>query len=123
MDNPATYHVGSLYLTRVKNNAFSDNLFENFVGRLGTYIQIMAPKSTLCVSPHFAPSKVESAPDFYNAWRNILTQIHHTRETVSSQQLSVEEVTEAARTAAQELSQVFTGLAAIVPAARENAPN
>jgi hypothetical protein len=74
MENPATYHVSSLNLTGIKNSAFSDTLLENLVGRLGTYIQIMDPKSTLCATPHFAASKVESAPDFDNTWRNILPQ-------------------------------------------------
>jgi hypothetical protein len=123
MSNPATYHVGALYLTGTRNSSFSDNLFDNFIGRLGTYIQIMAAKSTLCASPHFSPFKVESAPGFDSTWRNILTQIHRTREAVSAQQISVEEVTEAAKAAAQELSNVFSAAAAVVPSAQSVAPN
>jgi hypothetical protein len=118
MENPAIYHVEALYLTGTRDNIFSDNLFDNFVGRLGTFIQIMAPKSTLCGSPHFAPTKVESAPDFDVTWRNVLTQIHRTRKAVNAQQLSVD-VTEAAK----ELSNVFAKTAVIVPLPAMRAPN
>jgi hypothetical protein len=123
MSNPALYHVQSLYLTGQKESAFSDNLFENFIGRLGTYIQIMAPRSTLCRSPHFAPARVESAPDFDVTWRNILTQINRARETVSTQQLSVEEVTDIAKEAAKELSSIFSETAPVITAPQDPAPN
>jgi hypothetical protein len=119
MTNPALFHVGALYLTGNKDNSFSDNIFDNFVGRLGTFIQIMAPKSTLCESPHFAPSRIESAPDYDVTWRNVLTQIHITREAVSAQQLSVEDVSEAAKEAARILGAAFSETVVSVPAAAD----
>jgi hypothetical protein len=115
MSNPAIFHVGALYLTGKKDTNFLDIFFDNFIGRLGTFIQIMAPRSTLCSSPHFTSSKVESAPDYDATWRNVLTQLHRTRETVSVQQLTVEEVTETAKDAVKELASVFSGLSAPVP--------
>jgi hypothetical protein len=71
----------------------------------------MAPKSTLCGSPHFSPARVESAPDFDPMWRNILTQIHRTREAVSAQQLTIEDVTEASKNAARDLMEAFSRFA------------
>jgi hypothetical protein len=82
MANPATYHVGALYLTGTKNTAYSDSIFDNFIGRLGTFIQVISGKSTLANSPHFAPAKVESAPDYDPTWRNILMQVNRAREAV-----------------------------------------
>jgi hypothetical protein len=83
----------------------------------------MAPRSTLCGSPHFAPARVESAPDFDANWRNTLTQINRARETVSSQQLTAEDVTEAAKEAVKGLSEVFSSTAPVIAAPTFDAPN
>jgi hypothetical protein len=110
-------------LTGTKDNAFSDNVFDNFVGRLGTFIWILAPPtSTLYHSPHFESTEVESAPDYNVTWRNILTQIHQTREAVNAQQLSIEDVSKADKMAAGELSSVFSEIPVTVPAPVSRAP-
>jgi hypothetical protein len=92
MENPAIYHVRALYLTGTKDNAFADILFENFVGRLGTFVRILTPPtSTLYCSPHFEVTKVKSAPDYDLTWEKILTQSQQPREAkkVSSCQLKM----------------------------------
>lgn len=123
MENPAIFHIGALYLTGRKDNDFTDNIFENFIGRLGAFVQVMAPKSTLCASPHFSVSKVESAPDYDTTWRNVLTQIHRTREQVSAQQLTIDDIAEAAKEAARALSDAFSQATTAVPSASVDAPN
>jgi hypothetical protein len=76
MASPAIYHVGALYLAGQIDTSFSDTICENFVGRLGTFITTVAPRSTLYQSPHFVPSKIESASDYDPTWRQILQQIN-----------------------------------------------
>jgi hypothetical protein len=79
-----------IYLTGTKNAAYSDSIFDNFIGRLGTFIQVISGKSTLANSPHFAPAKVESALDYDPTWRNILMQVNRAREAVNAQQVTME---------------------------------
>jgi hypothetical protein len=108
MANPAIFHIGALYLTGTKDDSFVDNVFDSFIGRLGTFIQVVASRSTLCNSPHFQPERVESAPDFSSTWRSILTQINRARETLSAQQITMEDVQESCKEAVKELSAVFS---------------
>lgn len=108
VSDPAKYHIGAEYLTGTKDATFNDTQFENFIGRLGTFIYIVATKSTLAHSPHFAVSRIESAPDYSVTWRNILNQIARARELVSFQQLTMEDITEAAKEASDSFSRIFS---------------
>jgi hypothetical protein len=108
MADPAKFHIGAEYLTGTKDATFSDNQFENFIGSLGTFIYIVATKSTLAQSPHFSISRIESAPDYSVTWRNILNQIERARELVSSQQLTMQEITDTAKEASNAFSRVFS---------------
>jgi hypothetical protein len=107
MSDPAKYHVGALYLCGTQDASYDDNQFEGFIGRLGVYIQALAPRSTLARSPHFTESKIESASDYDPNWRQVLQQIQRNRELIANRQLTVEEVSDEAAAAAEELGRAF----------------
>lgn len=74
MENRISYHVGASYFTGKGKADFEDTSAEDFLGRIGTFILSMMPKSTLAQSPHLSQNKVESYPDFDPQWSNTLIQ-------------------------------------------------
>jgi len=70
----AKHHVGASYLTGLPRAQYNDTDFSNFIGRLGTFIREMAPRSTLAQSPHLTVSSIESSEDYDATWKNVLLQ-------------------------------------------------
>jgi len=74
MARPAQYHTGAFYLTGRERAAYADTDYDGMIGRLGTFISVTAPASTLAKSPHFKPLSVESKMDFDRSWQNACTR-------------------------------------------------
>lgn len=72
--NRISYHVGASYFTGRARADFEDTAAEDFLGRIGTFILSMMPKSTLAQSPHLTASKIESYPEYDPSWANTLIQ-------------------------------------------------
>jgi hypothetical protein len=123
LQNPAKYHVGSLYLTGEKDTSFQDTSCDPFIGRLGTYVNQVAARSTLCKSPHFQLDRVEGAPDFDPNWKSILIQMSRIRDSATSQAFTVEEVAEDMRQAHRNMSQVFSTIGTDAILQEPAAPN
>lgn len=70
----SAHHIGASYLTGAPRADYADTSNEIFLGRLGTYIQALFPRSTLAASPHISKQKVESYEDYSAEWANILQQ-------------------------------------------------
>ncbi|CAH0387134.1 unnamed protein product [Bemisia tabaci] len=74
MENRIQYHIGASYFTGRGRADFEDTSAEDFLGRIGTFILSMMPKSTLAQSPHLTQNKVKSYPDYDPQWANTLIQ-------------------------------------------------
>lgn len=70
--NRAGRHVGAAYLTGLPRVRYNDTDADSYLGRLGTFINKMSPKSTLARSPHLAEDRVQSYPDFSSDFDNDL---------------------------------------------------
>lgn len=62
--NRAHFHIGAKYLTGLDRYPFDDLEYEEMLGRLGSYIHNVAPRSTLAKSPHVTLDKITSYPDY-----------------------------------------------------------
>lgn len=64
--NRTSYHIGAAYLTGAPrvNYSYNDADSDQWLGRSGTFINKMSPKSTLARSPHLSEESVQSYPDF-----------------------------------------------------------
>jgi hypothetical protein len=95
-------------LTGEKDNSFSASACDYYIGRLGTYINQIASRSTPCKSPHFQLQRVEGAPDFDPNWKSILIQISRTRDAAATQTFTVEEVADDMKAAHREMSSIYS---------------
>lgn len=71
---PAKFHIGASYLTRADKADYNDQEMGGYLGRLGTFVCCMFPKSTLASSPHLEKPKVQSYEDYSPEWETLLTQ-------------------------------------------------
>lgn len=60
----AHYHVGARFLTGGEKKVYNEGAVHSTLGRLGTFIRVLMPKSTLCSSPHLRPEKVQGYEDY-----------------------------------------------------------
>ncbi|CAH0395178.1 unnamed protein product [Bemisia tabaci] len=70
--NRAGHHVGAAYLTGLPRVNYNDSEADSYLGRLGTFIIKMSPKSTLARSPHLSEDRVQSYSDFSTDFENDL---------------------------------------------------
>jgi len=64
MAAPAKFHIGAEYLTGQVREQYSDSKQDNILGRIGTYIATVMPKSTLAASPHIKGNKYQTYTDY-----------------------------------------------------------
>ncbi|CAH0386705.1 unnamed protein product [Bemisia tabaci] len=70
--NRASFHIGAAYLTGQPRIQYNASEAEQWMGRLGMFIDIMSPKSTLAKSPHFSVDRIQSYADFSTDFENDL---------------------------------------------------
>lgn len=75
MTRPASYHIGASYLTGLPRADYQDTDNNAYLGRLGTYIQVLYKKSTLARSPHMQIDRVEGYDDYDPEFKGTLTRI------------------------------------------------
>ena len=75
MANPASFHIGAQYLTGQNRSDYDDVKNEGVLGRLGTYVLNVIPKSTLAASPHLDPARIQSYPDYNADYATTLQQL------------------------------------------------
>lgn len=74
------YHTGAAYLCGAKNRGtdarpYDDMEYAGYLGRIGTYLSVMVPKSTLMASPHLANGKYQNYPDFDPSYEKLLREM------------------------------------------------
>lgn len=72
---PARYHVGASYLTGEARADYQDTDMNNYLGRLGTFINTLYKQSTLAKSPHLKVERVESYDDYDADFKALLGRI------------------------------------------------
>lgn len=85
MQNPAYFHMGGPYLTGATTRAppngsqagiaFNDDIYNNMLGRLGTWVDVQMRASTLNRSPHIANKKYKTCSDFDEHYYNLLVEM------------------------------------------------
>jgi hypothetical protein len=75
-----------------------------------------------CILDHFVHHDSLPASDFDPTWRQILQQINRARETITSQQITIDEIEAASGAAAAHLAVLFAAMTAAVPTTPEVAP-
>jgi hypothetical protein len=81
--NPAVHHVGAAYLTGSTVPPRAQDQGCGTLGRLGTYITKINPKSTLAKSPHFSVDSIQSADDYSSEWASLIdAYLSHSRRNI-----------------------------------------
>lgn len=82
--NPASYHIGALYLTGQPRVAYSDTENNTLLGRVLTFLRVMYASSTLTASPHCSRERMESYSDYNVEFFNALTSYRATAATTTT---------------------------------------
>lgn len=72
---PARYHLRALYLTGSPRTNYADTDMESYMGRLGTFINVLCKNSTLAKSSYFQTARVESYEDYDAGFKILLGRI------------------------------------------------
>lgn len=80
----AFYHVGAQFLTGAPRRDAGEDVAEGTLGRIGTFLRIVMPRSSLTDSPHFTSDRVQSYPDFDADFEARLTSLKAKQATMSS---------------------------------------
>ena len=85
--NRAAYHVGAQFLTGRPRAEAEESVAETMLGRIGTFLRIVMPRSTLTASPHFEASRVQSYSDYDGDYESRLTALRSRQATMSSKSM------------------------------------
>lgn len=91
LGNPVRYHIGASYLTEEPRINYQDTDMNHFLGRLGTFINVLYKQSTLAKLPHLAIAKVESYDNYDADFKAILGRVQ-TAQAAARGRLAEEQV-------------------------------
>lgn len=103
---PAKYHVRAVYLTGTKNTDHTDSSMDHYLGRIGTFINTLRPKSTLAGSPYIAKSRLEGYEDYNVTWKRIC-ETYKTAADVTLENAIAKVTGDYARATAQEIANLL----------------